>query len=137
MAQTYDLRDLQERLKAWVAYNFTDRQGRFKDPRGVPYHPLLGVVEEVGELAEVLIPASLSLYLGRLAHATLKQEQGIRGTAEDLEAQAQDAIADLVIFLMDLCAARGWDFAEILFSTAEEVLKRDWIRYPATGRPLE
>ena len=58
----------------WVEHNFPG------EPQ--PESSLFGVIEELGELA----------------HAHLKQSQGIRG--EEHEAEAQDAIGDLTIYLL-------------------------------------
>ena len=101
------LRQLQEELAPWVKHNFGDRPA---------YWSLLGAVEELGELA----------------HAHLKEEQGIR-TNEDHIANAKDAIADIVIFLSDYCLARGFDFQECIETAWAEVKKRDWKVNSATA----
>lgn len=78
----------------------------------------MGVVEELGELS----------------HALLKQEQGIRGTRDELEAKAKDAVGDMVIYLLNLCSLRGWDFQEILDDTWQQVSKRDWTKNRSDGQ---
>lgn len=107
---TYDLTfaQLQERIAPWVKRNFGDRPS---------WQSLLGVQEEVGELS----------------HAHLKEVQRIRGTAEEHQANAKDAVADIVIFLADYCSARDWDMQAIVEATLSEVLKRDWVK--ARGEP--
>lgn len=96
-----DLEYLQAKLDHWATGNFgKDRPS---------YHPLLGAIEELGELA----------------HAHLKQEQGIR-TNEDHEAEARDAVGDAIFYLMDYCNLRGWSIAEIIADVEEEVFERDW-----------
>ena len=80
-----DLKTLQDEVRDWSHANFGD---------GFPLRPLLGVIEEVGELCaavpvgEEVTPAATTcvvdlLYaqelLGLLAHAVLKGIQGIRG----------------------------------------------------------
>jgi len=105
-ADTYPsnyLQELQADHKAWADRNFPNRE---------PLMPVLGVVEEVGELC----------------HALLKGWQGIRGTKEQHEAGAKDAVGDIVIFLLDVCSQRGWSFAEIVAETWAEVRKRDWTK---------
>jgi NTP pyrophosphatase (non-canonical NTP hydrolase) len=77
----------------------------------------MGVVEEVGELS----------------HAMLKQSQGIRGSYELHESEMEDAVGDILIYLTGFCSAKGWDMAEILETTAENILARDWIRDPVEG----
>ena len=99
---------LQESHRVWGLHNF----GK------IPIHqPLLGALEELGELA----------------HAHLKEEQGIRGSSEKHIADAKDAVGDTVIYLMDYCNRRGWSFAEILADTCESVWQRDWKKDPTKG----
>lgn len=102
------LRQLQYEQRAWQQHNFPNRMN---------YYPLLGAMEELGELA----------------HAHLKREQGIRGDAEMHTAKALDAVADIVIFLADYCSANGIDFQEALNVTWEMVSKRDWQADPVSG----
>ena len=99
---------LQEEQKPWVEHNFAPRP---------PHIPLLGALEELGELA----------------HAHIKQEQGIRGTPAELEAEGKDAIADVVIYLADYCSARDWDFQKIMEEVWPKVKSRDWKAFPRNG----
>lgn len=95
-------KQLQDEQVSWVQHNFPGRKS---------FYPLLGVVEELGELA----------------HTHLKALQGIRGTPEEHEEAGKDAIGDIVIFLSDYCTAMGWDFQEIVEHTWFDVVKkRDW-----------
>jgi NTP pyrophosphatase (non-canonical NTP hydrolase) len=94
------LKQLQEEQKPWVKHNFPER---------LDYHPFLGLMEEVGELA----------------HSHLKLLQGIR-VNEDHHAKAKDAVGDIVIFLADYCSARGYDLQECVEKTWAEVKQRDW-----------
>ena len=96
-----NFRTLQTEQRQWVEHNFPGRDWT---------QPFMGVVEEVGELS----------------HALLKQRQGIRGTHAEHEAAAKDAVGDIVVFLADLCSARGWDFQTIVDETWAEVRQRDW-----------
>lgn len=118
--QTRQLRDENARLRAeslrgiqaeqveWVAHNFGgDRPA---------WHPLLGVQEEVGELA----------------HAYLKRTQGIR-VNENHDAAIRDAVADIVIYLLDFCTAEGIDLQSVLAETWAQVRGRDWKQSPETG----
>lgn len=82
------------------------------------YRPLLGVVEEVGELC----------------HAHLKNEQGIRGTPEEWRTKKQDAIGDILIYLLDYCTREELDAEECLETAWAEVSARDWIRFPKNGK---
>lgn len=100
------------RVGEWSAVNF----GSNEDGR-TSLHCTLGAAEEVGELC----------------HAILKRDQGIRGTHEEHCEAAQDAIADTIIYLMDLCYREGWDLSSILPRVVGEVTKRDWRGDPARG----
>lgn len=102
-----DLKQLQSDIQAWREYNF---------PNSNDLQQFLGVVEEVGELA----------------HSILKSQQGIRGNEH--EAEARDAVGDIMIFLMNFCSANDWDLEDILEETWAEVNDRDWIKYPEAGK---
>lgn len=107
----FSLRQLQDEQRPWVAHNFPER---------TTWMPLLGVMEELGELA----------------HAHLKQAQGIR-THEDHNELARDAVADIVIFLADYCSARGFDLETLVSETWAKVKQRDWRVNPDTAHEVE
>jgi len=92
----------------WTKLNF---------PGQVPWQPLMGVVEEVGELA----------------HAYLKATQNIRGPKFAHHEAMIDAVGDQMIFLVNFCSHLGIDAAEALRSTWMEVKHRDWQANPTTG----
>lgn len=102
-----DLVKLQSELIPWVQHNFGARPS---------WMPLLGAVEELGELA----------------HAHLKEAQGIR-TSEDHDAKAKDAVGDVIVFLADYCNSRGWDLEQIVIDAWEVAKKRDWKKDPVNG----
>ena len=99
---------LQRETAVWQHRNF---------PSSKPHHPLLGLVEEVGELS----------------HAHLKQEQGIRGTVESYRSKKIDAVGDIVIFLANYCTQQGLSFEECVLSAWNEVKQRDWQKDPTNG----
>lgn len=101
-----ELAEIQSEIYSWKKRNF---------PNSGDIHQFLGVVEEVGELA----------------HAVLKLQQGIRG--DEHEAEARDAVGDIMFFLMNFCSENGWSLSEILEETWTEVSKRDWPKYPKDG----
>lgn len=68
---------------------------------------LLGVVEEVGELVS--------------AHNEGRYEE------------CTDAVADIVLYLLDYCNHVGIDFEDAVRTTAEKVHKRDWVKNPVNG----
>lgn len=104
------LRKLQKEVGSWTNKNF---------PEGKPYQPLLGLIEELGELA----------------HAHLKNEQGIRGYTSPYKTDNEkiDAIGDLVIYLADYCERNDFDLHDCVMLTWEEVKARDWIENPERG----
>lgn len=103
-----DLDLIQKEIIEWQTRNFGD---------GPPSHPLLGMVEEIGELC----------------HSVLKREQGIRGTAEEHIANERDSIGDLFVYALAYCAKRGWKASDILEETWLHVQQRDWKKDPTRG----
>ena len=76
----------------------------------------------------------LSEELGELSHALLKQRQGIRGTNEEHDLAAMDAVGDIFIFLVNFCNAKDWNIAEIIVNTWSEVSKRNWQKNKTDGK---
>jgi NTP pyrophosphatase (non-canonical NTP hydrolase) len=105
------LSDMQREQSEWTAHNFPNKK---------PHHPLIGAMEELGELA----------------HAHLKAEQGIRGTPEEHHAAKEDAIADVIIYLLDYCNQNGIELEETLWRVWEQVKQRDWRKDPMKGGTL-
>jgi len=123
-----DLRRFQAEVDKWASYNFgADRPS---DQR------ILGVVEEGGELMEALLGSLLAGGLmkafGRLSHAELKSQQGIR-TNEDRRALVEDAVADIDVYLADFCTVMGIDRQAVLEKTWSRVKARDWKKDPVSG----
>lgn len=103
-----NLEIFQNNLKEWINNNF---------PNKPAWQPLLGMVEEIGELS----------------HSFLKQEQGIRGTFNEHEEKMKDAIGDIIIFLIHFCIIKNWQIEEIFENTWKEVRNRDWIKNKING----
>lgn len=153
-----DLQSIQEEHRAWLERNF----GVVEAPVDVLHrhgHALPGIVCDAWKVD--LITASnvksalasmaqeiatlraekqqreqflgLVEELGELAHALLKKAQRIRGTPDEHEAAAKDAIGDLLIFASGFCCRMGWDLQEILEATWAEVRERDWRTNPVCG----
>lgn len=74
--------DLCIEVGEWSSANFGNQP---------PENPLLGVLEEIGEIS----------------HSYLKSLQGIRGTQEEHLDAMRDGIGDAVVFLADFCARAG------------------------------
>ena len=105
-------RQLQIEQKEWADKNFPESQNG-----STYYRSLMGIFEEAGELA----------------HAFLKQEQNIRGSWDEHEAKAKDAIGDMLVFMANLCSVRGWDMQQIIEIVWGEVRMRDWNTDRLTG----
>jgi NTP pyrophosphatase (non-canonical NTP hydrolase) len=97
---------LQDEVKDWTAHNF---------PNAEPWQPLAGAMEELGELA----------------HAHLKEFQGIRKT--NFKDAKEDAVGDIIIFLADYCNRNGLDLQHCVSVAWETASTRDWIKYPLDG----
>jgi len=108
-----NLRLLQSQVKRWAAVNFGGVHGS-------GYRPLLGALEELGELA----------------HAHLKEEQGIRSN-EDHHADKIDAVGDIVIYLADYCEGQGISLADAVATTWKQVQQLDWRSDPISGGKTE
>lgn len=74
--QLSTLNRIKDEVGEWTNYNFDTTSKT---------DPLLGVVEETGELS----------------HAVLKSNQGIRGTQEEHKEAIRDAIGDIMVYLLD------------------------------------
>lgn len=110
------LKKVQREQRDWAIKNFGNTGAPAKNP--IPGHgSLLGAMEELGELC----------------HAHLKESQGIRGTAEEHQAKAKDAIGDIIIYLADYCNRRGFNIEEIVAETWFHVKHRDWTKNKETG----
>lgn len=94
------LNELQEEVHQWSGSNFDQHD---------PINPLLGIVEEIGELC----------------HAVLKRRQNIR-MDEDHDANERDAIGDIVVFLCDYCSMQGLSLSGCVDETWQQVKKRHW-----------
>jgi NTP pyrophosphatase (non-canonical NTP hydrolase) len=105
-----DINKIQEELKVWSHENFGHQAS---------WEPLLGAMEELGELA----------------HAHLKLYQGIRGDWDKHNAAKKDAIADCIIYLMNYCNIEGFKIDAILAETWENVKQRNWKISPENGNP--
>lgn len=96
------LKEIQNEHKEWVDRNFGEDRPA--------WHALLGLVEEVGELA----------------HSYLKREQNIRGTKAEHTAKIKDAVGDIVIYLLDFCNKEGLDLTDVTKDVWDHVKNRDW-----------
>ena len=96
-----DLAVFQSEVAAWHLENFGEID---------PTRPLLVAVEELGELAAATTKAE---------QAHLKRYQG-----RDYNAEAKDAVGDVVIALAAYCARRGWSLADIVPKVWAEVSQR-------------
>ncbi len=105
-----DYDQLQREVRVWADGNFDTTD---------PLDPLLGMIEELGELC----------------HAVLKMRQGIRGTVEEHFLAARDALGDMEIYRADFIGRMGWSSQEIVQDTWNQVSKRNWKDNPLSGSP--
>lgn len=104
-----DLSQLQHEHRLWVEHNFSTQES---------WEPLLGLMEEVGELS----------------HAHLKYSQDIRGYDHDKYwVEATDAVGDIVIYLASYCTVNRFDLGACVRRTWHQVKARDWIKFPENG----
>jgi len=120
--------DLQDEIREWGRRNFPGTTEAD--------YPLvvLGIVEELGELQEPIMMQMLMSLAGKLAHANLKEVQAIRGTPEEHQKAAKDALADMMIFMYHYCALRGWRLDDLVEETWDKVRQRDWQKNQLTGQ---
>ena len=104
-----ELDDLQLQVGMWARRNFGDNKGLEH------IAPLLGMMEELGELI----------------HEVLKSHQGIRETNKSNE---EDAVGDIMVYLLDFCSRRGLRAGHCLHVAWSEASQRDWVRFPKNGR---
>ncbi len=99
---------IQREVGAWAWKNFKEKaQGT---------NPLLGIIEEVGELAK----------------AILKKDQGIRGTPEKHDRDAVDAIGDIMIYMMNYLNVLEIDMLTV---SSTVYLHRVDMSYDTVGNP--
>ena len=103
------LRRLQAEHAKWMRRNFG---GHIE-----PWRTLLGLVEELGEIA----------------HAFLKRRDGIR-VSEDHLTKIRDGTGDLIIFLAGFATTMGFDLEDAVGETWDKVKRRDWRKHPNDGR---
>lgn len=85
-----DLIAFQEEHRAWSLRNFGATP---------PYYPLLGVIEELGELSE--------------AGALLEDLPSDDPAVAQAQADLVDAVGDIAIYICDVCNKRLWSFEEL------------------------
>lgn len=180
----FDPEGFQAAVMKWTGHNF---------PRAQKHQPLLGIMEEIGELVEALeksrgkpgdavvlspevedavgdtmvflahfsgmngfsliqcsakqrdrfammlhpqlnIRNELMKAVGKLAHAYLKDEQGIRRNEKHRD-NMMEQIGCIVDLLSQLCGNEGQGLLDATAKAWNEVKDRDWVKYPKTGRP--
>ena len=101
---------LQDRAVSYSKRNFGEHYGS-------GYRNLIGVMEELGELA----------------HAQLKGEQNIKHTQEEILLMKIDAVGDILIFLANYCDSQGLAMGDCVLSALNEIEKRDFVKNQITG----
>lgn len=124
---SFSLSEFQREVHEWATANFDNQEA---------YRPLMGISEELGELADADEDTrlnGLASIIGRLMHAQLKQEQGIRGSFDKHQAAKEDAVADIIVYLAAYCSSSDIDLEAVVEETWNKVSKRNWIENPETG----
>jgi len=105
------LDDIQTASREWRRLNF---------PANTADEQFLGMTEELGELA----------------HAILKNKQGIRGFDDPVkfEAALMDGLGDLIIFMCGFADHHGITLSQAVALAWAEVQERDWITAPDNGQ---
>lgn len=119
--QEKTLYELQQEISDWSQANFGINESKQTGQQLDSLCPLLGVVEEVGELS----------------HVVLKRHQGIRCYDDDVKytQERNDALADIMIYLCDFAAREGVNLSQIINETWEKVVKkRNWVKCNQTGK---
>ncbi len=98
----------------WAVRNFGDNEGLGA------YGPMMGIVEEVGELHHARLKALQRIREGARANTSMLEEE-------------VDALGDILVYMMDYCARRGLSLAQCFLTTWEKVRERDWKNDPETG----
>jgi len=96
-----EIRELQDQITPWTDRNF---------PQDTRISATLGLAEETGELAR----------------AALKQWQGLRGTAEEWDAEAAKEIGDVFIKLVHIAHLFEFDLSMVIHARWEQISQRDW-----------
>ena len=112
-----NLEEIQYEVSDWSQRNFGNQCSKAKPNLCLDsIAPLLGIVEEVGELA----------------HVTLKYHQGIRGFDPlKYSLDRNDSVADILIYLCDYASREGINLQNVLNDTWEKIVsKRDWKENP-------
>jgi NTP pyrophosphatase (non-canonical NTP hydrolase) len=98
---------IQTEVYIWSLNNFGDQPS---------INPLLGIVEEVGELA----------------HSVLKKRQAIR-VNEDHDNNIKDALGDIYIYMCDFAARENIDLEQAIKETWDKVKERNWNKNKEDG----
>lgn len=117
------LREIQQEIGEWSRRNFGDQVSKSTGQTLGSLCPLLGIQEELGELC----------------HVVLKRHQGIRGYDDDAKYQAErdDAMADIMVYLCDYASREGVDLEAVLTMTWNKVKSRDWTNRPQDANQHE
>lgn len=117
MRRDFTLDELQTMMGKWRLQNFPNTSESQNN------ECVMGVSEEAGELIR----------------SHLKSLQSIRGFSTMGEGKVKrdyrmkDAMADGIIYMMGVCDANEWRLQDVLETTCQSVMERDWIEDPDGG----
>lgn len=155
----FTFKQLQEEQKPWVLHNFGDRpswmplvgiyeeygeylEAKTADERKDAIADVVIFISDYvsargwslenlwNDSLEITGWKSVTVILGRLAHAHLKQEQNIR-LNENHEQKAKDAVKELLAAMRELALVHNIQLLDLVEQTWAKVKQRDWKASPA------
>jgi NTP pyrophosphatase (non-canonical NTP hydrolase) len=107
----------QTEVAQWATANFGDNNGYGA------MAPMMGMVEEVGELYHVRLKAIQRI-----------RESARRESADAKDEEEADALGDILVYMLDYAARRGYRLSECFLLAWDSVKRRDWRANPETGK---
>lgn len=114
-----EIRTFQFQVRDWTHHNF---------PNDIGPDVVLGTNEEAGEAVEAVLMLLASL--GRLSRASLKMQQGIRGTPQEWLEEIRKETADVFIKLCHIASAYHFDLHTVIEQRWAVVQQRDFVADP-------
>lgn len=115
------IQQLQAEVETWIMHNF----GNDNELATVG-----GLMEEGAELCDAIVAMALvsdmTHHLGLLMRAAVKRSQGIRGTADEWQAEIEKESGDVFVKLCDIATYYGFSLSAAVQTRWAEVRQRDW-----------
>ena len=123
--------DLQFMLNVYRKGNDQDNT----DPETIKGQNIVEMINQLGKTVGYRLLLGMMEELGEIAHVHLKREQGIRigRDKEQCEYRIKDGVGDLLIYLINYCDSQGFTMKEAFDLAWMEVRDRDWKENPING----